>query len=65
MPKAGMDHFVLNVANIDRILAFYENVLGLHPERVEEFRAGKISLRSVIFFPKKYRHTRMMNSRII
>lgn len=47
MAKAGMDHFVLNVANIDRILAFYENVLGLHPERVEEFRAGKISFPSV------------------
>ncbi|CAM2975956.1 Virulence protein STM3117 [Legionella steigerwaltii] len=51
MPKVGMDHFVLNVKDIDIILEFYEEILGLHPERVEEFRAGKISFPSVRINP--------------
>lgn len=42
-----MDHIVLKVKDIDIILKFYEEILGLHPERVEEFRAGKISFPSV------------------
>ena len=44
---AHMDHIVLNVSNIDRSLEFYEQVLGLPAERVEEFRAGKIGFPSV------------------
>ncbi|WP_392538856.1 VOC family protein [Legionella sp. 227] len=47
MSQVEMDHFVLNVKNIDIMLVFYEEILGLHPERVEEFRAGKISFPSV------------------
>lgn len=42
-----MDHFVLNVKNMDVMLAFYKDILGLHPERVEEFRAGKIPFPSM------------------
>jgi len=42
-----MDHIVLNVADIDRSLAFYTKVLGLRGERVEEFRAGKVGFPSV------------------
>jgi len=42
-----LDHIVLNVADIDRSLAFYTEVLGLQPERVEEFRAGKVGFPSV------------------
>ncbi len=30
---AGLDHVVLRVADIDRAIAFYEQVLGLHVER--------------------------------
>jgi glyoxylase I family protein len=29
----GLDHVVLRVADMDRAIAFYENVLGLHVER--------------------------------
>lgn len=42
-----LDHIVLNVANVERSLAFYTGVLGLQGERVEEFRAGKVGFPSV------------------
>lgn len=35
------DHIVLNVADVERSLGFYCGVLGLEPERVEEWREGK------------------------
>ena len=42
-----LDHIVLNVGDIDRSLTFYTEVLGLKGERVDEFRAGKVSFPSV------------------
>jgi glyoxylase I family protein len=42
-----MDHIVLNVADIDRALDFYTGVLGLRPERLAEFREGKVGFPSV------------------
>jgi catechol 2,3-dioxygenase-like lactoylglutathione lyase family enzyme len=42
-----MDHIVLNTTDIDRSLAFYCDVLGLQPDRVEEYRAGKVRFPSV------------------
>jgi len=42
-----LDHIVLNVSDIDRALKFYTEVLGLKGERVDEFRAGKVSFPSV------------------
>jgi glyoxylase I family protein len=42
----GLDHVVLRVADIDRAIAFYENVLGCHVERrlaeigLAQLRAG-------------------------
>jgi catechol 2,3-dioxygenase-like lactoylglutathione lyase family enzyme len=42
-----LDHIVLNVADIDRSLEFYTAVLGLKPERVEEFKAGSVGFPSV------------------
>ena len=42
-----LDHIVLNVRDIDRSLEFYINVLGLTPERLDEFRAGKVGFPSV------------------
>jgi len=43
----ALDHIVLNVGDIERSLKFYTEVLGLKGERVEEFRAGKVSFPSV------------------
>ena len=31
----GLDHVVLRVADMDRAISFYEQVLGLHIERVD------------------------------
>jgi catechol-2,3-dioxygenase len=42
-----MDHIVLNVRNMERVLDFYTNVLGLQTERLEEFRQGKVPFPSV------------------
>jgi len=42
-----LDHIVLNVAEIDRSLKFYTEVLGLPAERLEEFKAGKVGFPSV------------------
>lgn len=43
----AMDHIVLNVRDMDTILGFYTDVLGLAGERIEEFREGKVSFPSV------------------
>ena len=37
----GFDHVVLNVADVEKSLAFYCDVLGLAPVRVEEWRRGE------------------------
>ena len=42
-----LDHIVLNVRDIDRSLKFYTETLGLEPERLDEFKAGKIGFPSV------------------
>ena len=47
-----LDHIVLNVRDIDRSLEFYINVLGLTPERLDEFKAGKVSFPSVRINPE-------------
>jgi catechol 2,3-dioxygenase-like lactoylglutathione lyase family enzyme len=41
----GCDHFVLDVADVERSLAFYVGELGLAPVRVDEWRRGEV------FFP--------------
>lgn len=43
----AMDHIVLNVSDVERSLRFYDEMLGLKPERVDEFRAGKVGFPSV------------------
>jgi glyoxylase I family protein len=43
----ALDHIVLNVHDIDRSLQFYVDVLGLQPERLDEFKAGKTGFPSV------------------
>jgi catechol 2,3-dioxygenase-like lactoylglutathione lyase family enzyme len=44
---AALDHVVLNVADVERSLAFYCDELGLAPERVEQWRRGEILFPSV------------------
>ncbi len=43
----ALDHIVLNVADVERSLAFYEGVLGLPAERVEAWRRGELRFPSV------------------
>jgi catechol 2,3-dioxygenase-like lactoylglutathione lyase family enzyme len=43
----AIDHIVLNVADVERSLAFYERVLGLPAERVEAWRRGELRFPSV------------------
>src|SRR5690606_28451274 len=42
-----LDHIVLNVADVERSLAWYVELLGLEPERVDEWRAGSVPFPSV------------------
>jgi catechol 2,3-dioxygenase-like lactoylglutathione lyase family enzyme len=42
-----LDHIVLNVGDIEKSVKFYTEVLGLQPERLDEFRAGKVGFPSV------------------
>jgi catechol 2,3-dioxygenase-like lactoylglutathione lyase family enzyme len=43
----GFDHLVLNVADVDRSLAWYCDELGLDAERVDEWRKGEAPFPSV------------------
>jgi len=43
----GLDHLVLDVADVERSLAFYVDQLGLTPMRVDEWRRGEILFPSV------------------
>ncbi|MEV6369825.1 VOC family protein [Micromonospora musae] len=47
----GFDHLVLNVADVERSLEFYCGRLGLAPERVDEWRAGRVPFPSVRVSP--------------
>ena len=42
--KCIMDHIVLNVEDDEKMIAFYSEVLQLPTERLEEYRAGGMSL---------------------
>jgi catechol 2,3-dioxygenase-like lactoylglutathione lyase family enzyme len=43
----GLDHVVLKVADVERSLAWYQDVLGLRGERVDEWRRGEVLFPSV------------------
>jgi catechol 2,3-dioxygenase-like lactoylglutathione lyase family enzyme len=43
----GLDHIVLRCADVERSLEFYCGVLGLEPERVDEWRRGDVLFPSV------------------
>jgi catechol 2,3-dioxygenase-like lactoylglutathione lyase family enzyme len=38
----GIDHYVLHVADAERSVAWYGEVLGLQPERLDEWRDQKV-----------------------
>ena len=42
-----MDHIVLRVRDVENSLHFYTEVLGLKPERVEQFKAAEVRFPSV------------------
>ena len=43
----GMDHIVLCTRDVNRSISFYEQILGLRPERLAEFRSGNAPFPSV------------------
>jgi catechol 2,3-dioxygenase-like lactoylglutathione lyase family enzyme len=43
----GLDHIVLACSDVERTLAWYCDVLGLEPERVDEWRRGEVPFPSV------------------
>jgi catechol 2,3-dioxygenase-like lactoylglutathione lyase family enzyme len=47
----ALDHVVLNVADVERSLAFYVDELGLEPIHVEEWRKGERFFPSVRVSP--------------
>ena len=47
MRVTGLDHVVLRVSDPMEVLAWYRDVLGLAPERVEQFEAGEVPFPSV------------------
>jgi len=47
MNVIAMDHIVLNVHDMDTMLDFYINVLGLQGERIEAFGEGRVPFPSV------------------
>ena len=47
MRARELDHIVINVADVERSLAWYTGLLGLTGERVDEWRAGEVPFPSV------------------
>ena len=66
----NFDHIVLNVKDIHKALEFYIDILGLSPDRVEEFHSGtapfpsvRINPHSIIdLFPPEMQETRQDGS---
>src|SRR5579859_4393622 len=51
MPVCALDHIVLNVANVERSLRFYQTTLGLAAERVEAWRRHEVGFPNVRVSP--------------
>jgi catechol 2,3-dioxygenase-like lactoylglutathione lyase family enzyme len=56
MRVSGLDHVNLRVADADRSLAFYRDVLGLEPERLDALRRGDTSLLTLRIAPGAILH---------
>lgn len=51
MRITGIDHIVFTVADAERSVAWYGDVLGLAPVRLEEWRAGRVPFVSLRLGP--------------
>jgi glyoxylase I family protein len=47
MRVVGLDHIVLVTPDAERLIAWYRDVLGLEPERLEPWRAGDVPFASL------------------
>ena len=47
MRVKGVDHFVLTVPDVEAVIAWYRDELGLAPERLEEWRRGEVLFASL------------------
>ena len=52
MKVKGLDHIVIKTEDVDRLLEFYRDVMGLEVLREEEFRQGKVGFVSVRVSPE-------------
>jgi glyoxylase I family protein len=43
----GLDHIVLVTSDPERLISWYRDVLGLEPERLEQWRAGEVPFASL------------------
>jgi catechol 2,3-dioxygenase-like lactoylglutathione lyase family enzyme len=47
VPVTGLDHIVFNVADVEKSVRWYGEMLGLEPVRLEEWRRGEAPFASV------------------
>jgi glyoxylase I family protein len=51
MKITGVDHYVLVVPDVEAVIAWYRDELGLQPERLEEWRRGEVLFASLRVSP--------------
>jgi catechol 2,3-dioxygenase-like lactoylglutathione lyase family enzyme len=51
MRVTGIDHVVFNVSDVERAVAWWRDLLGLEPVRLEEWRRGEVPFVSVRISP--------------
>ncbi len=52
MKVRGLDHMVVNAENVDNLIRFYQETMGMEILRLEEFRQGKVGFVSVRVSPE-------------
>src|SRR6187200_2997046 len=51
MRVTGIDHVVFNVSDVEKSLAWWRDLLGLEPVRLDEWRRGEVPFVSVRISP--------------
>ncbi|MEY2433942.1 MAG: hypothetical protein QOC92_3667 [Acidimicrobiaceae bacterium] len=51
MKVTDVDHYVLTVPDVEKVVAWYRDELGLQPERLEEWRRGEVLFASLRITP--------------